>query len=81
MSVQVKSEAEFRKWRKRARELRAGAEHSPEDVPVILELLGDMEKLQRKIQKHEQRIRTLEAQVQKAYADHITGSESIESEA
>lgn len=68
MSIQVKSEAEFNKWRKKARQLRARAEHDPEDVPVILEILGDLEKLQRKLQKHEKRIRTLEAQIGKVYA-------------
>lgn len=61
MSIQIKSEREFERWRKRARELRARAEHDPEDVPIILELLSDVEKLQRKLRKHEKRIRTLEA--------------------
>jgi len=37
MSIQVKSEAEFRKWKRKARELRARAEHDQEDVPIILE--------------------------------------------
>jgi len=61
VSIQIKSEREFERWRKRARELRARAEHDPEDVPIILELLSDVEKLQRKLRKHEKRIRTLEA--------------------
>lgn len=68
MSIQVKSEREFNRWRKRARELRVKAEHSPEDVAVILEILGEMEKLQGKYKKLDKRVKVLEGQVQKAYA-------------
>lgn len=67
MSLQVKSERDFEKWRKKARELRAKIEN-PENAPVVVELLNELEKLQRKFQKHERRIRTLEAQIQKCYA-------------
>ena len=67
MSLQIKSEKEFERWRKKARQLRARIE-DPDNAPVIIELLNELEKLQRKLQKHEKRIRTLESQVQKAYA-------------
>jgi hypothetical protein len=73
VSLHIKSEAEFNRWRKRAWELRARAEHSPEDASVILELLNGVERLEKKYQKLDKRVRTLEAQVQKAYANYITG--------
>lgn len=76
MSIQVKSEAEFRKWRKRARELRARIE-DPENAPVVVELMNELEKLQQKVKKMDKRVRTLESQVQKAYASYITGIENV----
>ena len=78
MSIHFQNEKQFERWRRKARELRARSEHFPEDVPVILELLNDMGKLQCTVRKHERRIRTLEAQIGKCYAHIIPGNEHVE---
>lgn len=75
MSIHFQNEKQFEKWRKRAR---VKAEHSPEDAPVIMEILSGMERLEKQYTKLDKRIRTLESQVQKAYAQYMTGGDNVE---
>jgi len=68
VSLHVSSQREFNKWRRKSRELRAKIE-DPANAPVVIELMNELDKLQKKYTKMDKRVKTLEAQIGKVYAD------------
>lgn len=61
MSIQFKDEAAFKRWQKKAKRLRAQIEE-PEKAPILIEMMDEMDKLWRKHNTLQTRVRTLEAQ-------------------
>jgi len=55
MSIHVKSEAEFKRWQKKAKRLRAQIEH-PEQAPTLVEMMDEMDKLWRKFNTLQKRV-------------------------